>query len=323
MKKIALISSLFLFVATVVVQAASVHVGMENKYSIGNKDVPAKVYVLFLEAKASSEKVSLWNSSKYYESSFMKTDHGWWSNKDACIERTNKMPIPDSSFYDSHYSYSLISGHEDDIIDALSSQEVQKEFNEWYADWLRNPTWSEVCEYINDKLKGHFDAEYEKRASEIAQRYSEALQWNIESHIFSFGYYAHKTNAPSPSSGNVFQFIDIIVDIIYNGAINVGLPPNELHCTFDFSEAQIFEGYDNSIVYINFSAIQNDDSFRDALPVMATLATSNSRGAVANDIGWQRDTYGTGDRLFLRQVKEIRDSASNSSDASPSPISNL
>ena len=141
MKKIFLISlsSFLLVIAAVSAQQSSYHyhAGTENKFPIGNKDVLARVYLLFLKDKATGEDYSYWHFSKYCELSFMNT--AWLSCNMSCINRMTVWSPEKKSYY---YDYSLIPGHkhEDYIIDALSSEEVQQEFNDWYAKWIKNTT---------------------------------------------------------------------------------------------------------------------------------------------------------------------------------------
>ena len=141
MKKIFLVglSSLVLFIATVSAQQDSYHyhTGTNNKFPIGNKNVLSTVYLQFLKDKATGEKYSYWHSSKYRELSFMDTT--WYSSNTSCIKRMDIWYPEKKSYY---YDYVLIPGHEHEnyIIDALSSQEVQQEFNVWYTEWLTNLT---------------------------------------------------------------------------------------------------------------------------------------------------------------------------------------
>ncbi|MEI6416603.1 MAG: hypothetical protein WCO92_02670 [Verrucomicrobiota bacterium] len=139
MKKIFLIglSSLVLFIATVSAQQASYHYhrGTNNKFPIGNKDVLSTVYLQFLKDKATGEEYSYWHVSKYRELSFMDTT--WYGSNMSCIKRMNAWSPEKKSYY---YDYSLIPGHghEDYIIDALNSEEVQQEFNVWCTEWLKD-----------------------------------------------------------------------------------------------------------------------------------------------------------------------------------------
>lgn len=207
MKKVLSLVFLFLVVATVAVQAASYHyhAGAKNKFPIGNKDVPAKVYLLFLKDKAIGEKYSLWHYSKYYESDFMDTD--WWACNIDCIKQTKVSPPKGDAYYD----YSLISGHgrENDIIDALSSQEVQQEFNDWYAEWMKNPTRQELCDYINDTIAARIDASYLEKAEKIESSYPQTM-------------------IAETSEQTLWQEIDQIVNRIY--AVSVDNPTSKNSC---------------------------------------------------------------------------------------------
>lgn len=42
---------------------------------------------------------------------------------------------------------------------------------DWYVELPTNPTRQEVCDYINDKLKGYFDSQFETLAQAIKDRY--------------------------------------------------------------------------------------------------------------------------------------------------------
>ena len=147
-----------------------VHLGIKNKYSIGTSDNPvlAKEYKDFLNEKSSKDRP--WIESSYYDSSFMNASNnwGWQNNPNAAIDRVGTS---------GNYDYSVISGHENDIIDAVYSQSIQQEFNVWRAAKLakKNPTRQELCDYINDKIAGRLDASYLDKAVEIEARYPEAV----------------------------------------------------------------------------------------------------------------------------------------------------
>ncbi|MCX6958340.1 MAG: hypothetical protein NT164_07380 [Verrucomicrobiae bacterium] len=170
---IALFSSALLAQQAPPVTAQGVHLGTKNKYSIGTSDTPvlAPEYKDFLNDKSSSDRP--WIESSYYDSSFMNASNNWsWQNNSkAAIYRTGTS---------GNYSYSVISGHENDIIDAVYSQRIQQEFNSWRdanaaaAELAKNPTLQELCDYINDKIAGKLDPSYLDKATEIQNRYPNA-----------------------------------------------------------------------------------------------------------------------------------------------------
>lgn len=131
MKKILLITFLLFCISVLGGQRPLVHLGTENEHPIGNKDISAKVYLLFLKEKATGEEYSYLHFSKYCEYSFMDTKR--FSCNMSCIKQRTVWSTERKCYY---YDYSMILGHENDIIDALSSRDTQREFNLWYADWL-------------------------------------------------------------------------------------------------------------------------------------------------------------------------------------------
>lgn len=140
MKKVSLMTLLFFIVTLFVANAEVLHVGKENKYPIGNKDISPQIYLQFLKKYATGERYSYLHFSKYVEPSFMDTK--WYRNNISCIKQTIAW-FPEENCY--CYDYSLILEHKGVspwhknihfIIDAISNQEVQQEFNKWYADWL-------------------------------------------------------------------------------------------------------------------------------------------------------------------------------------------
>lgn len=182
---IALFSSALLAQQAPPVTAQGVHLGTKNKYSIGTSDTPvlAPEYKDFLNAQSSSDRP--WIESSYYDSSFMNASNNWsWQNNPkAAIYRDDTSG--DFTYRDptsGTYYYSVISGHENDIIDAVYSQSIQQEFNSWRdanaaeaaAKLLRNPTRQELCDYINDKIAGKLDPSYLDKATEIQNRYPKA-----------------------------------------------------------------------------------------------------------------------------------------------------
>ena len=95
---------------------------------IGSPSNPVTVqeYCKFLNDMAPRDYA--WGGSDYYESAFMNTDQDWWSSSHKCIYRTGRSP---------HFHYTVISGHENDIIDAVTHNpnplynHVAGQFKEW------------------------------------------------------------------------------------------------------------------------------------------------------------------------------------------------
>ena len=140
------------------------HYGTQNQFSIGEKDITTVEYAFFLNNQASDEfQESFWFYSKYYDSSFMTTDISWdWmSPTDASIKRTGGESR--------RYQYDVVPGHENDIIDAVYSADIQSEF----ADWSKNATEQELCDYVNDKIAGRLDSTFLAKAIEFEHRYPE------------------------------------------------------------------------------------------------------------------------------------------------------
>ena len=109
-------------------------------YAIGDisNPVSAEEYVAFLNTMTFKD--HSWYFSSYYESNYMATDQDWFRSPNATIRRTSKS---------SYYQYSVLAGHETDIIDSVSAMEVQTEFHRW----RKNPTVQELRDYINDKCE--------------------------------------------------------------------------------------------------------------------------------------------------------------------------
>ena len=61
---------------------------------------------------------------KYYDSSFMSSDQDWFSPSHPCCINRSRWRLKG-------YDFSVVSGHENDIIDAVWRLSIQKEFNEW------------------------------------------------------------------------------------------------------------------------------------------------------------------------------------------------
>jgi len=112
--------------------------------AIGNKENPVNAleYTAFLNTM--SFKDCNWFGSDYYESCFMATDQDWMSSSNATIQRKGNS---------SHYQYTVMPGHETDIIDSVSLANVRYEFNKW----RQNPTTRKICDYINDRSEGRLE----------------------------------------------------------------------------------------------------------------------------------------------------------------------
>lgn len=89
--------------------------------------ITAKEYCAFLNTKGGHE--NSWIFSQYYNNSLMRTEGAWVQNKNALILRQLETDKKGTS-----YNYSVIKGHEDDLInmDSLSSSN-QKEIEEWQS----------------------------------------------------------------------------------------------------------------------------------------------------------------------------------------------
>ena len=171
-----------------------IQLGAANRYTIGTSSNPVRAteYCDYLNAMAPNDRP--WIESNYYDSSFMNTSKNWsWQNNpNAAIYRTGKS---------GSYSYSVISGHENDIIDGVYSQSIQQQFESWRAanaaaaaavkaaELAKNPTRQELCDYINDKIAGQLDPSYLDKATEIQNRYPNAAGLtvkDINQHVCSF-----------------------------------------------------------------------------------------------------------------------------------------
>jgi len=133
--------------------------------TIGSEEDPvtADEYCAFLNTRAEDDWSYFSYSSSYYESSFMSTDRDWTSSPNATIQRTgngrlNKYNLNRSWFGGKGFTYTVIPGHETDIIDAVSSSVVQKEFQEW----RKNPTVLELCEYFTMIVSNRLYVQVEK-----------------------------------------------------------------------------------------------------------------------------------------------------------------
>ena len=115
------------------------HVGSSNSYRIGSEKAPvtAMEYSIYLHEKGFHEIFT--GSSKYYDATFMK-DKSWWNNYfhpslNPSIMCTGDSYMVDTQggcmFYLSTYDYYVIDGHENDIIDAVATSSIQKEFTAW------------------------------------------------------------------------------------------------------------------------------------------------------------------------------------------------
>ena len=140
------------------------HVGTSNPFQIGRADYPVIVEELvdFLNTKERYNtyrdywKDLLEPSMSYYDSALMDE-----SSNENCICFINsvecfKQPgvyfqpciggVIISGPQPYYHIYSVKQGCESMIVDAVSSREVQQQFNQW----RQNPTVKEICDYIND-----------------------------------------------------------------------------------------------------------------------------------------------------------------------------
>ncbi|MBM3857906.1 MAG: hypothetical protein FJ390_08125 [Verrucomicrobia bacterium] len=115
-----------------------VHVGTQNQYPIGNSDVSTKIFLFFLQQQS---------IQGYADDPFMTSPDNWLGNAKASIQYTGKAP---------NYTYSIILGHEEDVIDGVNSADIQNQFNGWYANWMNNPTRQEVSDYFSFKSLAYF-----------------------------------------------------------------------------------------------------------------------------------------------------------------------
>ncbi len=112
----------------------AVHVGQDNPYKIGTPNDPVLVeeYCSFLVMCASGEYLHFWKSSTYYDKDFINVVKDWPANSTAAhpsIQRSGTSP---------DYTYTVIPGHNNDIIDGVDSEEVQEEFNK-YREGISGP----------------------------------------------------------------------------------------------------------------------------------------------------------------------------------------
>ena len=104
---------------------------------IGDKKHPvtADEYTDFLNMMAFKD--HSWFSSDYYEISYMVTDQDWLDFSNATIRRTGQNPP---------YQYSVMPGHETDIIDSVSYAETQYMFQEWRKDPAGQGVWEHILQ---------------------------------------------------------------------------------------------------------------------------------------------------------------------------------
>jgi|GEM_PF-5847195 len=153
-----------------------------------------------------------------------------------------------------------------------------------------SPTRQEVCDYINDQLKGHFDSSFEELAKNIKSQY--ALQyevfcflpywtaWLANDLVVKYDAIPQEGSGGDnlcpdyASGGTIFDVCDDVVKDILEWT-GCGNSPR-----FDYSEA--FFAASNGEKIIQFSSWQHENSF-PSLSVTASL--------VNNDTGLMRDTY--------------------------------
>lgn len=63
------------------------------------------------------------------------------------------------------------------VLTTVKAEPWYEVFNPWHTT-NTNPTRQEVCDYLNDKLKGHFDRQFEARAEAIKKKYPKATACN-------------------------------------------------------------------------------------------------------------------------------------------------
>jgi hypothetical protein len=149
-------------------EPSPVHVGTQNPYKIGTQEQPvyAPEYVYFLKQKATHEWYICWSS--YFDPLFMDE---------------NKVQSPQSSIIretrETMWIYSVVPGHEYDIIDAVKEKTVQQQFEAWRRnpEYTKCPTLEEDCVYINRFIEytGETLAEEAEDALAISKRYPTAV----------------------------------------------------------------------------------------------------------------------------------------------------
>jgi len=271
----------------VMAQYVPLHLGTTNQYPIGNKDVSAKVYMLFLEKFNGVEESGLFNASKFYDSSFMTGEELVFLNSQACI-REAKIQKDDHKKY---YTYTLIPGHEEDIIDTLNSQEVQREFNNWYDEWMKNPTWSEVCDYWNNLFS--LDHNYDV-VEKMMKKYPNAtsLEWDMDCSIDN-DIEAVKGKRLC-GEGTIFDFIATLVNEVIDEKTNTWEleAQDASSVSIDSWEIALMRG-DN--VVMNF-----------VIPSQPFEKNCALKAILGKDVmGWQRNLSGENMKLVMKNTRTV------------------
>ena len=139
-----------------------VHVGKDNFYSLGTKENPvtANEYCSFLNSTfdAIKDNSEYDLSDGYNDSSFMNKDGaGDMGGHTACYSTDciTRHGIKDGNGF--LYSYSVVQGRGDYIIDGLSYWfsglgDTQTEIQEAFNDWRKDPTALELSSYVSAKV---------------------------------------------------------------------------------------------------------------------------------------------------------------------------
>ena len=214
---IALFSSALLADQSPAAASQDIQLGVKNEYLIGDSSNPVRAteYCDYLNAMAPNDRP--WIESHYYDRSFMNTSQNWtWQNISyAAIYRTGSS---------GNYQYSVIPGHENDIIVAVDLSSIQQEFTNWRDDRAaataaaaaaaaaanaaecdKNPTRQELCDYINAKIAGKLVPSYLDIAVEIQNRYPLAAEFQRSQVV------AHKQS----QTISLWQQVDNVVNAVY------------------------------------------------------------------------------------------------------------
>lgn len=176
------------------------HVGTSNQFKIGTADNPAIVEELvdFLNTKEryNSYHDNVWPcfpfnqntpSINYFDKALM--DENSDENCILCVNSSESFRQPGVYFQPCtgitiisgpqpwYHIYSVKKGCKKMIVDAVASQEVQQQFNQW----RQNPTAQELCDYINDvndsfneSHENYYSSPHDLARHEIERRYSNA-----------------------------------------------------------------------------------------------------------------------------------------------------
>ena len=125
--------------------ASALHVGAgASRHSIGSAENPvtAEEYCAFLMSDNNTWRDNYYNAYLFYDGSFMTTD--------AYFNKTSSHPsihcqMPPHWWGDSTYMYTVVPGHENDIIDAVFYKDCKAYFDAWRA----TPSVAELYDYIS------------------------------------------------------------------------------------------------------------------------------------------------------------------------------